>query len=108
MVKARHSKKLTRKMTTSKKRKMTTRKYKHRGGGAIKDAFLNAIKNPPAGERKSYTSFESFFEKESSREKQTLKNKDGVIFTFWISGVRPIHFVVEKDGKEEIVGSVSD
>lgn len=108
MVKTRHLKKSMRNITASKKGKGTTRKYKHRGGGDIKDAFLEAIKNPLNTKTKSYTSIEDFFEDNGKREKKTLTSKDGVIFTYWVSGVRPVNYVVEKDGKKEIVGFVAD
>ncbi len=81
---------------------------------SIRALFLKAVQYPEpvaAGSRemtrKSYRTIEDFFQHEASREVRTLRYGSRT-FRFWLAGIRPINFVVEYDGKEEIVGFVAD
>lgn len=114
-MKTRSSKRQMKKSKKVRKSKSRTMK-KYHGGGQVKNLFLEAItkpENPAAGnvKRTAYKDFETFFQKEAGREKKTL-TQNGNVFTYWLSGIRPINFVVETtiNGKTEteIVGSVSD
>lgn len=86
--------------------KKTRRIRRHRGGGTIKNAFVKAIQETP------HKTIEEFFSKESARfpdkEKRKFTTKNGKTFTHYYTGIRPITYVVELNGKEEIVDVAGD
>lgn len=93
----------TRRVQKSKKR-YTRRRYF--GGGGVKEDFLKAITQVKDKDGKPYTDLVKFFLREApdypDQNKKSLEY-EGKTYYYYMTGYRPIKFIVQRDGEKEVV-----